>query len=65
VGKARPAPHQARSNRVHIGAVGRIAGWLLPSRPTATNAAGVTSLGDKDVHIIIETYQDISYGGRF
>jgi tetratricopeptide (TPR) repeat protein len=57
----------ARSNGVHIGAVEpRVAARLLRLMADGNKyAAGVTSLGDKDVRIIIrETYQDPANYGK-
>ena len=58
---------EARSNGVHIGAVEpRVAARLLRLMADGNRyAAGVTSLGDKDVRIIIrETYQDPANYGK-
>jgi len=58
---------EARSNGVHIGAVEpRVAARLLRLMADGNKyAAGVTSLGDKDVRIIIrETYQDPTNYGK-
>lgn len=58
---------EARSNGVHIGSVEpRVAARLLRLMADGNKyAAGVTSLGDKDVRIIIrETYQDPANYGK-